>query len=84
MFMIPTVSKMVAAAGSRFHSANNLMKLARSFSQITVRVCSVSHSQYGPSQAFLRHPAPSFKAPAVVDNDITTISLDDYKGSVRV
>ena len=82
MFMIPKVSKMVAAAGARFHNANNLMKLARSFSQITVGIHLPFHLEYGPSQAFIRHPAPTFKAPAVVDNDITTISLDDYKGSV--
>lgn len=25
-------------------------------------------------------PAPTFKAPAVVDNDITTVNLEDYKG----
>ena len=82
MFMIPKVSKMVAAAGARLNNANNLMKLARSFSQITVSLCPTLHFLYGPSQAFIRHPAPAFKAPAVVDNDITTISLDDYKGRV--
>ena len=43
MFMIPKVSKMVAAAGVRLNNANNLMKLARSFSQITVSLCPTLH-----------------------------------------
>ncbi len=30
--------------------------------------------------AKIRHPAPAFSAPAVVDNDFKTVSLSDYKG----
>jgi len=36
--------------------------------------------QYDPPQAALEQMAPNFKAPAVIDNEITKISLSDYRG----
>lgn len=77
MFLIPKVSKIVATAGRQMAAVSTL---SRCFSQITVPVYIWINSQYGPSQAFIRQPAPTFKAPAVVDNDITTVNLEDYKG----
>jgi peroxiredoxin len=41
-----------------------------------------SSTRYSPPTAIIGKPAPSFKdAGAVVDNEITTVSLDQYKGS---
>ena len=78
MFMLP---KVLAATSRRCFTASSLSKFTRSFSQLTVYLfLMMSDVQYGPSQAFVRQPAPTFKAPAIIDNDISSVNLEDYKG----
>ncbi|KAK8803768.1 hypothetical protein WA158_001462 [Blastocystis sp. Blastoise] len=47
---------------------------ARAFSQIS----------YEGSKAFVRGVAPTFKAPAVINGDLSTLNIDDYKGQYVV
>ena len=54
-------------------SANKLAAF-RSFAQIT----------YEGPKAFVRGVAPSFKAPAVVNGEFTTVNLEDYRGQYVV
>ena len=78
MFML---SKVLAATSRRCFTASSVSKFTRSFSQITVYLLlMMSDGQYGPCQAFVRQPAPTFKAPAIIDNDISSVNLEDYKG----
>lgn len=40
--------------------------------------------QYPAPKAFVGQPAPGFSVPAVVDGEIKTVSLDDFKGKWKV
>jgi len=47
-------------------------------------LCAGGGISYPPSKVFVGQPAPGFSAGAVVDGEITTLSLDDYKGKWTV
>ncbi|PVU89877.1 hypothetical protein BB561_005130 [Smittium simulii] len=61
-----------------FAASRSLSAASKSFSSSAFRATSAAvHAQ---QQAFVRHPAPNFKAQAVVNQQFKEVSLADYKG----